>query len=320
MFNFFKSKPINEKPCDVQDSNYEQDTSLDPMVSGNIHQINELEQEEIIDSKLESIVNIAPYIKLLLGDTIGFYVSDTTHLRYAEHGDVNLNIQSGKRVTRGSILDTTLKKAERIVARVGKESFGIAYIGTGYPIKNAANEVTGAIVTVTPITLQESLSTSAKILEETVNTIIMAVNSLVETSEQMSTTSISLNKSAQNINNEIKKTDEVGVLITEVSDRTHLLGLNAAIEAARAGEQGRGFTIVANEIRKMSIDTKGSVKEIKQNLKQMKNSIAELTSAFEQIASTSEHQSASTQEISSAIESLMELASELKRDAHKLLN
>lgn len=320
MFNFFKSKRFSEKKCDTQASTLEEVNSLDPIVSENPPQITELEQEIKLDPKLESILKIAPYIKSLLGEAIGFYVSDATHMKYAHHGDVNLNMKPGNRVSRGSVTDITLKNAERVVARVGKEAFGIAYIGTGYPIKNSDNEVIGAMVTVTPITLQESLSTSSKILEETVNTIITAVKNLVETSEEMTCTSINLNKSAQNINNEIKKTDEVGVLITEVSDRTHLLGLNAAIEAARAGEQGKGFTIVANEIRKMSIDTKGSVNEITQNLKEMKNSIAELTSAFEQIASTSEHQSTSTQAISSAIENLMELAGELKKDADKLLS
>ena len=51
--------------------------------------------------------------------------------------------------------------------------------------------------------------------------------------------------------------------VSEVSEQTGLLALNAALEAARAGDHGRGFSIIADEVRMLAENSDARASEVR---------------------------------------------------------
>ena len=107
---------------------------------------------------------------------------------------------------------------------------------------------------------------SSRLSEQTTQVITdKGIASVAETQESMTRIfelSESLRRTITKLGDESKDIAKILAVISEITDKTKLLSLNASIIAAQAGEHGRGFAVVANEMKLLSDKTTQSTAEI----------------------------------------------------------
>ncbi|WP_342441027.1 methyl-accepting chemotaxis protein [Lysinibacillus sp. FSL K6-0057] len=99
-----------------------------------------------------------------------------------------------------------------------------------------------------------------------------------DATEKMAVTSQAIQESATVVERLSTYTNEIGdivTLITQITDQTNLLALNASIEAARAGEHGKGFAVVAEEVRKLADQSLEATNSIRTRIETIKEESAQ---------------------------------------------
>lgn len=106
------------------------------------------------------------------------------------------------------------------------------------------------------------------------------LSDVMETTGQMSELSAEVQSVLKKFEQEFSMVKEQTIIIEKISGQTNLLALNASIEAARAGEAGRGFSVVADEIRNLSMNTRESSGEIQNALERLEATAERMTEAM----------------------------------------
>jgi twitching motility protein PilJ len=128
-------------------------------------------------------------------------------------------------------------------------------------------------------------------------------------------------------------------LINTISERTHVLSLNASMQAAVAGEAGRGFAVVAEEVQRLAENSRNATQQIAnlvQNIQiETNDTINTVNKTIDQVVQGSEMATRSgeqmretqattarlvqlVEQIASSVQGQVQLASELRTGATEI--
>jgi ligand-binding sensor protein len=209
-------------------------------------------------------------------------------------------------------------KYRRIASEIGVDADG--YVEAVKEIRKLSKESIAAAANVLFIVAnnmsknayqQRKLRAVSNVLNDSLHQISATMEELAASAGTVSANQANLNKEIKNVDMVTGEINEVMDLIKEIADETRLLGLNAAIEAARAGEAGLGFGVVAQEIRKLSGDSKQTVGKIKEFTTLIRNSVDTTVTMGHETAMTVEQQAAAIQEVTASVEEITTLTEQL---------
>jgi methyl-accepting chemotaxis protein len=137
-------------------------------------------------------------------------------------------------------------------------------------------------------------------LREATHVVTDAVTDAEKTNHEI----MSLADSASKIGDVIK-------LIQNIAAQTNLLALNATIEAARAGAAGRGFSVVAAEVKSLSVQTAKATNDIAGQIGSVQESVRGAVAAIGRIASRMQEIDKHTSSIAASVGQQNDATSEI---------
>ncbi|MGE0061580.1 MAG: MHYT domain-containing protein [Xanthobacteraceae bacterium] len=119
------------------------------------------------------------------------------------------------------------------------------------------------------------------------------------------------NQEIMSLADSASKIGDVIKLIQNIAAQTNLLALNATIEAARAGAAGRGFSVVAAEVKSLSVQTAKATNDIAGQIGSVQDSVRSAVAAIGRIASRMQEIDKHTSSIAASVGQQNDATSEI---------
>jgi twitching motility protein PilJ len=110
--------------------------------------------------------------------------------------------------------------------------------------------------------LASQSNNSAERATQVTNTALATVNSTVKGMESIRETIAETEKRIKRLGERSQEISGIVNMINTISERTHVLALNASMQAAVAGEAGRGFAVVAEEVQRLAESSRNATQQI----------------------------------------------------------
>jgi methyl-accepting chemotaxis protein len=182
--------------------------------------------------------------------------------------------------------------------------------------------------------LSEEKLRNAEVLKKRVSEIICAIEEVskgsegsvisiskisIDIADVLETTNV-LKDNVNEMQDKLNKFSSASEQIVNIASQTNLLALNAAIEAARAGESGKGFSVVADEVKKLSYESKDVAISTQNDQALMVNLIKQMYEISQVLSTKMESVNNLINDISSVIEEVSANSEEVSVAASSLLD
>lgn len=263
-----------------------------------------------------------PDVKVKTKDEIGALAESTNHLV----GNLkkligNVHEAAGQVAASSEQLlasnEENAQVAEQIAQRVQHASVGAEkQLGFFGEVNSSIQEMAAGIEQIAESSerMIHSSDGAIQLVEDgtrSVQTVVDHMNQINVSFEKTSEIVTLLGSRSQEING-------IAGLITEIANQTNLLALNAAIEAARAGEHGKGFAVVADEVRKLAVQSKKSADEIAGMIGLVQTEIKEAIEAVESGNHLVDQGLVTSAEANNAFKSITESIEGVSKDVHEV--
>ena len=201
-------------------------------------------------------------------------------------------------------------------------------------VEQMTTSLQGAVQTMDRMAEMASQSNrSAEQATQVTNNALSTVSDTVRSMESIRATIAETEKRIKRLGERSQEISGIVNLINTISERTHVLALNASMQAAVAGEAGRGFSVVAEEVQRLAESSRNATQQIATlvgNIQQETNeTINTVNRTIEQVVEGSEQAQAAgeqmrrTQEITaqlvSQVQGIAQASAQQKEMSHQLL-
>ncbi|MEW6426294.1 MAG: methyl-accepting chemotaxis protein, partial [Bacillota bacterium] len=269
-------------------------------------------------SLLEAFVRVAPYLCGLFAQDTAVSVLDREKvLIYVPGRKLDQKVKPGDPFVPSALVCRAITEGRRMVGRVGREVFGVPYVGRAIPIVEEGR-IVGGISVSESIENEEFLLEIAGRLSGNVQDVTAAGEQLAAATQQLAAAAATLSRLAENAAKDVGRGDQVLEFIEEIAVNTNLLGINAAIEAAHIGHLGAGFNVVAREIRALADKTARYAKEAGEVIGSINKIIEDIRKHLQDVSRQAQEQSQTTQSMAGNLMEINRLAEELVSLAARL--
>ena len=237
-------------------------------------QVNAANQQSILNlmNELSELANGDLTVKATVSEDITGAIADSVNFTTDELRKLVVAVStSAQQVSKATSEAGIITKKLLVAAK--KQSEEIYHAGDAVELMTTSIKEVDASASRSSEAARQTLAVTAQGTQAVQNS-IAGMDGIREQIQETSKRIKRLGESSQEIG-------EIVDLISDITEQTNVLALNAAIQAASAGEAGRGFSVVAEEVQRLAERSGDATKQISLLVKAIQNDTHDAVAAME---------------------------------------